>query len=47
MAFVDCFYLDALYWILAEEYADELDEQTLAETVHDRANYLSHLSSAE
>jgi hypothetical protein len=47
MAFIDCFYLDALYWTLAEEYVDTLDEQTLTETVKERANYLSHLSSAE
>jgi hypothetical protein len=47
MAFIDCFYLDALYWTLAEEFADALDEQTFAETVKERANYLSHLSSAE
>jgi hypothetical protein len=44
MAFIDCFYLDALYWTLADEYADTLDETTLVETVQERAAYLAHLS---
>lgn len=37
MAFIDCFYLDALYWTLTDEYVDLLDEATFAETVNDRA----------
>lgn len=45
MAFVDCFYLDALYWMLAEDYVDTLDETTFAETVRGRAAYLAHVSA--
>ncbi len=41
MAFLDCFYLDALYWTLADEYVDLLDEATFAETIKDRAAALA------
>lgn len=47
MAFVDCFYLDALYWTLAEEFVDALDEATFVETVKDRAAFLAHVSAVE
>jgi len=45
MAFVDCFTLDALYWVLADDDADTLDETTFVDTVRDRAAYLAHLSA--
>jgi hypothetical protein len=40
------FVIDSIYWLLATEYVDSLDDLAFAEAVQSQAAYLAGLSQA-